>query len=144
MPTPNHRTPGVRQGTFPPATVPGHLPALAAFARMHRERLSGLGILGAGGKLVGSISVASLRGLTPDRSDRGSDLGVCFLAVGVIENRDTWRHLTLQYKWRLCVPPQNSCTVFRALALPPPLNPSTNSTQPTLFKHFPTPPVEQK
>lgn len=41
---------------------------LAAFATMHRNRLSGIGVTEReGGPLIGNLSMSDLRGLTPDR-----------------------------------------------------------------------------
>ena len=41
--------------------------AIDAFARMHRERVSALGVCDASGALVANVSASDLRGLTPER-----------------------------------------------------------------------------
>ena len=41
--------------------------AIDAFARMHRERVSALGMCDASGALVANVSASDLRGLTPER-----------------------------------------------------------------------------
>ncbi|KAI3425172.1 hypothetical protein D9Q98_008942 [Chlorella vulgaris] len=49
-------------------TVPASTPTLAAFAAMHRQGLSGVGLTeGQGGPLIGNLSLSDLRGLTADR-----------------------------------------------------------------------------
>lgn len=59
---------GLVQGAQGVATVPASMPALAAFALMHRQHLSGVGVTAAeGGGLLANLSVSDLRGLTPER-----------------------------------------------------------------------------
>ena len=45
----------------------GKTKAIDAFARMHFERVSCLGVCDASGRLVANVSASDLRGLTPER-----------------------------------------------------------------------------
>ena len=47
--------------------VAGRTKAIDAFARMHFERVSCLGVCDASGRLVANVSASDLRGLTPER-----------------------------------------------------------------------------
>ena len=47
--------------------VAGETKAIDAFARMHFERVSALGVCDATGALVANVSASDLRGLTPER-----------------------------------------------------------------------------
>lgn len=59
---------GLVQGPDAVRSVPASMPALSAFAYMHRHGLSGLGVTAApGGALIGNLSASDLRGLTADR-----------------------------------------------------------------------------
>ena len=49
--------------------VAGETKAIDAFARMHFERVSALGVCDATGALVANVSASDLRGLTPERLD---------------------------------------------------------------------------
>lgn len=55
------------QGSTAPVCVSGDVSAISAFAQMHRQRVSGMGILAPDGCLVGCVSVSQLRGITPER-----------------------------------------------------------------------------
>ncbi len=56
------------QGIDGVATCTAATPTLQVLARMQREKLSGIGVIGQpGGKLLGNLSASDLRGLTPEK-----------------------------------------------------------------------------
>jgi 5'-AMP-activated protein kinase regulatory gamma subunit len=59
---------GMIQGSDAVSTVTADTPVILILARMHKEKLSGIGIVGQpGGKLLGNLSASDLRGLTPEK-----------------------------------------------------------------------------
>ena len=59
---------GLVQGESEVATVTADTPALLVLAKMSKERLSGIGIVGKlGGPLLANLSTSDVRGLTPER-----------------------------------------------------------------------------
>ncbi|KAH7619934.1 hypothetical protein Ndes2526B_g05178 [Nannochloris sp. 'desiccata'] len=59
---------GMIQGIDAVATATADTPVILILARMHKEKLSGIGIIGhPGGKLLGNLSASDLRGLIPEK-----------------------------------------------------------------------------
>ena len=59
---------GMVQGRDHMATVTADTPALSVLVKMHREKLSGVGVVGGeGGKLLANLSASDVRGLLPEK-----------------------------------------------------------------------------
>jgi len=59
---------GMIQGIDAVSTVTADTPVIVILARMHKEKLSGVGVVGQpGGKLLANLSASDLRGLLPEK-----------------------------------------------------------------------------